>query len=74
MPLIILGVIFAVALGIYAFFASRAIAEEDKRIESERRTKAAEKSGGDPDSAAGDNVIFLSEDLEREKRRHRKRP
>ena len=74
MPLVILGVIFAAALGIYAFFASRAITEEDKRIESERRTKAAEKNDSDSDSAAGDNVIFLSEDLEREKKRHRRRP
>ena len=74
MPLIILGVIFAVALGIYAFFASRAIAEEDRKIENRQRTKAAEKSDGDSGSAAEDNVIFLSEDLEREKRRHRKRP
>ena len=74
MPLVILGVIFAVALGIYAFFASRAIAEEDRKIENRRRTKAAEKNDGDSGSAAEDNVIFLSEDLEREKRRHRKRP
>lgn len=74
MPLVILGVIFAVALGIYAFFASRAIAEEDERIESERQTKAAGKSDGDSGSASGDNVIFLSDDLEREKKRHRKRP
>ena len=74
MPLIILGVIFAVALGIYWIFSSRAIAEEDKKIENERRTKAAEKTAGNSDSDGSDNVIFLSDDLEREKRRHKKRP
>ncbi len=73
MPLIILGVIFAVSLGIYWFFASRAIAEEDKRIEGKKASSVeGGTENGENDRSEG-KVIFLSADLEREKRRHKKK-
>lgn len=71
MPIVILGVIFAVALGAYWIISAKAIAEEDRRIESKKKVNGAP----DAPDGSGDtgNVIFLPRDLEREKARHHRR-